>query len=94
MYTLVIAALIMCCSLSSNSMGQSLITSTNPQAVVVPEEIYLPIRVPQPDSPLRFEKFVIVKYLDLKEEEFYELRNLSQKTYSILHICSSDRYEP
>jgi hypothetical protein len=71
-------------------------TEVKPKAVIVPADIYLPIIVPQPLCPLQFEKILIVKYLDKRQVEFYEVRNLGQKpirSYTYAAVTSTDLEE-
>lgn len=58
------------------------------QAVIVPQEILLPVIVSQPDCPLQFEQALIIKYLDGSGGELYRVRNRGEKpirsyTYAI-----------
>jgi hypothetical protein len=51
----------------------------NKKAVVVPQEIYLPVIIPQPDCPLKIEKAGLLKFLNGQFGRTYELRNIGNK---------------
>ena len=89
--TIAATVILICCFLTIEA--QTINPEAKPKAVIVPEEIYLPIRVPQSDCPLQFEKTLIVKYLDQRPDELFQVRNvggMSIKSFTYITLTSTD----
>jgi hypothetical protein len=56
------------------------------KAVVIPNEIYFPAIVAQPDCPLKIEKAFVGKTLDGTEEMFFQARNTGSKPIVFFQI--------
>ena len=61
--------------LTASAIGQEDRRVGSNQAVIVPYDIILPVILSQPDCPLQIERVLIVKFLDGRGEELYQVRN-------------------
>jgi hypothetical protein len=77
-----IKAFLLLLYLLSLSHAQDSPRQSDNTAVVVPQEVYLSVIVPQSDCPLKIEKAHLLKFLDGRYNKFYQLRNIGNKPIS------------
>lgn len=84
MFKLINICLLLLTVMSSGILSQEPKRKT--KAVVIPNEIYLPTIVAQPDCPLKIEKAFVGKTLDGTEEMFFQARNTGSKPIVFFQI--------
>lgn len=74
--------------LSGNAGSQESNQQNRKRAVIVPTDFVMLVIAHQPDCPLKFEKALIVKYIDGDAAETYQVRNCGKRPIRAYTIAS------